>query len=82
MVLSTEQWKKEVGIYVDNVIQAFAKWDREMDKVASEAGVGGDLQDLTTAVKSITTESDELIDTLTKPGGVIDAIQQEIDTVK
>jgi hypothetical protein len=53
-----------------------------MEKVASATGVGGDLEDLEKAVGKITAESDNLIETLTGPGGVIESIQSEIDIVK
>ena len=81
MTYNTEDWKNNVEDYVDNVQDAFKEWDREMDRLASEAGVGGDLSKLSSAVNDITKESDKLLNTLTSPGGVLDTIDSEIQSV-
>ena len=82
MIFKTDEWRDKTEIYIQKVQDAFNRWDTQMDKIASATGVGGDLEDLEKSVSKITDESKSLIDTLTSPGGVIDAIQQEITTVK
>jgi uncharacterized protein Yka (UPF0111/DUF47 family) len=81
MVYNTEKWKTDVNRYVDEVKIAFSKWSKEMQAIAGDLGVGGSLEDLKESVADVTDESDKLIDTLVKDGGVLDTIQAEIDAV-
>ena len=81
MIYNTDTWRTKVEEYVQNVQGAFEEWDEAMDALAGEAGIGGDLSNLSNAVDDIDKQSQELLSTLTKDGGVLDTIQTEIDAV-
>ena len=81
MVDSTQDWKVAVEGYVGDVTEAFRQWDSEMDSIAGMTGLGKDLSNLSTGVEAITTESDNLLKTLTDEGGLIDAIGEELNAV-
>ena len=81
MIYNTDNWRQKVEEYVQNVNDAFKRWDEEMDDIAGDVGLGGDLSDLSSAVESVDKESQELLSTLTKPNGVLDTLQAEIDAV-
>jgi hypothetical protein len=82
MIGSTETWKEEVNRYVDETAQAFEDWDRDMDTLTGEMGLGGDLSNLSNAVEDVKNESDDLVVTLgDEDSGLIGAINQEIDAV-
>jgi hypothetical protein len=56
MIFNTENWKDAVETYVGNVHQAFRSWREEMDYIASDVGVGGNLEHLTEKVSEVSTE--------------------------
>jgi hypothetical protein len=74
MSTDTESWKTAVDGYVADVRGAFEAWESQMSEVASDVGLGGDLSELQNRVKDVTDESNNLVNELTKPGGVIDAV--------
>ena len=78
MINSTEIWKKKVNEYVDETTQAFRDWDEDMDTIAGEMGLGGDLGGLEKAVSDVTKESEELSIEL---DNVIGKIETEIEAV-
>lgn len=78
MIGSTETWKNEVDRYVDDVTQAFEDWDKDMDRIAGQMGLGGDLEGLEKAVSDVTKESEELSIEL---DNVVGKIETEIEAV-
>ena len=77
MVYSTESWKNSVDTYVDEAAQAFIDWKAEMTNIETELG----LDDIETAVDDVKTASQELATELTKDGGVIDSLKDELTEV-
>ena len=82
MTYGTEKWKASIETYVGNVNTAFQGWAAVVQQLNTDASLGGDLSDLKTAVYDITQESDNLRDMLTKDGGVIDALSEEMTQVQ
>ena len=82
MIGSTETWKDAVEDYVDDTAEAFRQWDKDMDTLTGEMGLGGDLSNLSNAVEDVKNESDDLLITLgDENSGLIGAINKEIDAV-
>lgn len=77
MIYSTETWKSEVEDYVADVSSAFVDWKSELDGLEIEVG----LDNIETAVSEITEASEDLTEELTKDGGVIDSLGEELDAV-
>ena len=80
MIFNTEDWMRHVTDYVHNVNDAFTEWNNNVDMIANET-LGPDLDSLESNVKDITDANDELTKSITGDGGVIDAIEGELDQV-
>lgn len=80
MIFNTEDWMRHVTDYVHNVNDAFTEWNNNVDMIANET-LGPDLDSLESNVKDITDSNDELTKSITGDGGVIDAIEEELDQV-
>ena len=80
MIFNTEDWMRHVTDYVHNVNDAFIEWNNNVDMIANET-LGPDLDSLESNVKDITDANDELTKSITGDGGVIDAIEEELDQV-
>ena len=80
MIFNTEDWMRHVTDYVHNVNDAFTEWNNNVDMIANET-LGPDLDSLESNVKDITNANDELTKSITGDGGVIDAIEEELDQV-
>lgn len=80
MIFNTEDWMRHVTDYVHNVNDAFTEWNNNVDMIANET-LGPDLDNLENNVKDITDANDELTKSITGDGGVIDAIEGELDQV-
>ena len=82
MMTTSETWKLAVEEHVANVSSAFGEWQSQVEAIASDAGIGGDLESLKSKVNGIVLETSSLTDELTKQGGTIDSLQDSLDTVK
>ena len=82
MMTTSETWKLAIEEHVANVSSAFGEWQSQVEAIASEAGIGGDLESLKSKVNEIVTETNSLTTELTKQGGTIDSLQDSLDTVK
>jgi hypothetical protein len=60
MIYDTDKWQIAVTKYVGLASLAFKTWDRDMDKIAGELGLGGDLGDLEDAVGDVKKETENL----------------------
>lgn len=80
MIFNTEDWMRHVTDYVHNVNDAFTEWNNNVDMITNET-LGPDLDSLESNVKDITNANDELTKSITGDGGVIDAIEEELDQV-
>lgn len=80
MIFNTEDWMRHVTDYVHNVNDAFTEWNNNVNMIANET-LGPDLDSLESNVKDITDANDELTKSITGDGGVIDAIEEELDQV-
>ena len=76
MTESTEEWMKSVDGYISNVTNAFITYNDIIDDLESSA-----LGDVTTEVGKIVTETEKIRDILINKGGVIDALDSELDAV-
>ena len=82
MMTTSETWKLAVEEHVANVSIAFGEWQSQVEAIASDAGIGGDLESLKSKVNGIVLETSSLTTELTKQGGTIDSLQDSLDTVK
>ena len=82
MMTTSETWKLAVEEHVANVSSAFGEWQSQVETIASDAGIGGDLESLKLKVNGIVLETSSLTTELTKQGGTIDSLQGSLDTVK
>ena len=82
MMTTSETWKLAVEKHVANVSSAFGEWQTQVETIASDAGIGGDLESLKLKVNEIADETNNLTNELTKQGGTIDSLQNSLDTVK
>ena len=82
MMTTSETWKLAVEEHVANVSSAFGEWQSQVEAIASDAGIGGDLESLKSKVNGIVLETSSLTTELTKQGGTIDSLQDSLDTVK
>ena len=82
MMTTSETWKLAIEEHVANVSSAFGEWQSQVEAIASDAGIGGDLESLKSKVNEIVTETNSLTTELTKQGGTIDSLQDSLDTVK
>ena len=80
MIYKTEEWSSAVDEYLNEVKITFAEWEEQISRIKNET-VGQDLDDLKEKVGSITSASDELANSITKDGGVLDGIRDEIEEV-
>ena len=80
MIFNTEDWMRAVTEYVGNVNLAFDEWEENVDTITNET-LGPNLDTLEDNVKDITDANDALTDSIVKDGGVIDAIESELDQV-
>jgi hypothetical protein len=80
MIFNTEDWMRAVTEYVGNVNLAFDEWEANVETITNET-LGPNLDALEDNVKDITDANDALTDSITKDGGVIDAIESELDQV-
>lgn len=80
MIFNTEDWMRHVTDYVHNVNDAFNEWNNNVNIIANET-LGPNLDSLESNVKDITDANDALTDSIVKDGGVIDAIEDELDQV-
>lgn len=82
MMTTSETWKLAVEEHVANVSIAFGEWQTQVEEIASDAGIGGDLESLKLKVNGIVLETSSLTTELTKQGGTIDSLQGSLATVK
>lgn len=80
MIFNTEDWMRAVTEYVGNVNLAFDEWEENVNTITNET-LGPNLDTLEDNVKDITDANDALTDSIVKDGGVIDAIESELDQV-
>ena len=80
MIFNTEDWMRAVTEYVGNVNLAFDEWEANVETITNET-LGPNLDALEDNVKDITDANDALTDSIVKDGGVIDAIEEELDQV-
>jgi hypothetical protein len=80
MIFNTEDWMRAVTEYVGNVNLAFDEWEANVETITNET-LGPNLDALEDNVKDITDANDALTDSIVKDGGVIDAIEEELDEV-
>lgn len=79
MINKTEIWKTEVNKYIDNCESGFRDWQGVINAVHDE--VGSDLDSLAQKVGEISDAGDQLVDEVTEPGGVVDALESELASV-
>ena len=77
--ISAEDWAKSVTDYSNSCGQAFQEWDAVVAEV--ESTVAGSFGTIADSVSNITSESDALVTAITKDGGVIDALGNEVNAV-
>lgn len=80
MIFNTEDWMHAVTEYVGNVNLAFDEWEENVNTITNET-LGPNLDTLEDNVKDITDANNALTDSIVKDGGVIDAIESELDQV-
>lgn len=83
MLTRTEEWMEAIDVYLADVDIAFTEWSEHMSQIAVDTGT--DLDSLVDSVGSIVDESESLRETLIGEdgeGGVVGAIQTEIEAVK
>ena len=80
MTTKTEDWKKAVNGYLDEVNKAFEGWEKVVERVKTET-VGQDLDVLKDKTQAIVDVSVDLSEQITKEGGVIDSIEAEMTAV-
>ena len=80
MIFNTEDWMRAVTEYVGNVNLAFDEWEENVETITNQT-LGPNLDALEDNVKDITDANDALTDSIIKDGGVIDAIESELDQV-
>ena len=80
MIFNTEDWMRAVTDYVGNVNSAFDEWEENVEAITNQT-LGPNLETLENNVKNITDANDELTDSIVGEGGVIDAIEEELDEV-
>ena len=80
MIFNTEDWMRAVTEYVGNVNLAFDEWEENVNTITNET-LGPNLDTLEDNIKDITDANDALTDSIVKDGGVIDAIEEELDQV-
>jgi hypothetical protein len=77
MVTNTEIWKTKVDGYLGEAGESLLKWKDVATKAKNLAG----LSDVSTQIKTIADESKNLVQEITKDGGVIDAIKAQTGEV-
>ena len=80
MIFNTEDWMRAVTEYVGNVNLAFDEWEANVETITNQT-LGPNLDTLEDNVKDITDANDALTDSIVGDGGVIDAIESELDQV-
>lgn len=80
MIFNTEDWMRAVTEYVSNVNLAFDEWEANVETITNQT-LGPNLDALEDNVKDITDANDKLTDSIVGEGGVIDAIEEELDEV-
>ena len=71
-------WKTQVCEYVNGVISSFNLWDQRCAEIEEKTH----LDNLAKEVENITKKSEGLVDELTKEGGVIDSVEEQLDKVQ
>ena len=79
MTANTQQWMTSVDTYVQGVIGSFGRYQSGINTIETEVGL--DLKSLKDKTKDITTENDNLAKSITKKGGLLDAMKKEITKV-
>ena len=79
MTTKTQQWMTSVDKYVQGVIGSFGRYQSGIDTIETQVGL--DLTSLKDKTKDITTENDNLAKSITKKGGLLDAMKKEITKV-
>ena len=77
MTNDTENWMTKVDEYVGGCSEVFQEWQSTIAEVEQMAGQ--DLDNLATGVSDITTESDKLVEAITKKDGVLDTLAKQLD---
>ena len=79
MIGGTEEWKDAVDDYTKQASEAFGEWKTAVDGIATETGTS--LGNLNTNLLNLTNQSDALATAMTEDGGVIDSLDNALDTV-
>ena len=77
MTNDTENWMTKVDEYVGGCSEVFQEWQGTIAEIEQMAGQ--DLDNLATGVSDITTESDKLVEAITKENGVLDTLEKQVD---
>lgn len=80
MTEETGKWMTAVNGYLNGTEGAFADWKSALATLKEDV-VGTNLTDIKNATEAIKNESAELTKEITKDGGLIDALETEINTV-
>ena len=81
MIGDASEWQNAVDTYFTNAGNSLEAWNKKCTEIAEASG----LNDLSGAVKAITTESENLLKTLVGDGdneGLIKGLQDQLDKVK
>ena len=81
MTYETEKWMNAVKQYAGDVAQAFKDYDADLEEIELYT-IGKDASEVASQTEAIVRNSDELTEAITKEGGVIDALEAEINTVQ
>jgi hypothetical protein len=79
MIENTDAWKRNIDGYLFNSSKAFEDWDAVIAKVKETTG--GNLSTLASNVGSIVSQNDELTESITKDGGVLDKMDEQLKAV-
>ena len=77
--ISAQEWATSVTDYSASCVEAFGEWETVVAEV--EKTVGGSFDAIAENVNAITSESDALVETIIKDGGVIDRVGEEVTAV-
>lgn len=77
MTYNTEEWMAHVNDYVGQTKEVFIDWQETIDAIEQE--VDADFENMETAVKDVTTESDKLAKEI--QGDVVPALTEEINSI-
>ena len=78
MMEDSSGWKKQVCEYVNGVIGSFNLWNQRCAEIEEKTH----LDNLAKEVENITKKSEGLVDELTKEGGVIDSVEEQLNKVQ